>query len=80
MIFVRFCVGSTGVSFVASVAGADTLCLKMETTSTGTIVSSDGKEVRFKTDFAGEIKVQWAAIKEVNSDKALYVVTPEKKL
>jgi putative salt-induced outer membrane protein len=63
----------------ASVAGADTILLKSGDHITGTIVRSDGKEVRFKTDFAGEIKVQWAAIKEVNSDKALYVVTPEKK-
>ena len=64
---------------LSSAAMADTILLKSGDHITGTIVRSDGKEVVFKTDFAGEIKVQWAAIKEVNSDKALYVVTPEKK-
>ena len=65
---------------LASVAGADTILLKSGDHITGTIVSSDGKEVRFKTDFAGEIKVQWALIKEVTSDNPLYVVTPDAKV
>ena len=63
---------------LASAAAADTIILKNGDRLTGTIVSSDGKEIIYKTDFAGEIKVQWAAIQEVKSDKPVYVVTTEK--
>ncbi len=79
MNFLRSTLAALTFLTLSSAAMADTILLKSGDHITGTIVSSDGKEVVFKTDFAGEIKVQWAAIKEVNSDKALYVVTPEKK-
>jgi len=67
------------LSALAMVARADTLVLKNGDHLTGTIVSSDGKELTLKTDFAGEIKVKWPTIAEVKSDKPLYVVTPDKK-
>ena len=67
------------LSAVASVARADMLVLKNGDHLTGTIVSSDGKELTLKTDFAGDIKVKWPAIADVKSDKTLYVVTPDKK-
>ena len=79
MNFVRFCLAVGVLSFVASFARADTLVLKNGDHLTGTVVSSDGKELTFKTDFAGEIKVKWPTIAEVKSDKPLYVVTPDKK-
>ncbi|MGA8144562.1 MAG: DUF481 domain-containing protein [Candidatus Acidiferrales bacterium] len=79
MNLVRFFPAAVLLCVVTLSARADTLVLKNGDHLTGTIVSSDGKEVTFKTDFAGEIKVQWAAVKEVNSDKALYVITPDKK-
>lgn len=53
---------------------ADTLVLKNGDHLTGTIESSDGKEITFKTDYAGEIKVQWSAVKETTTEKALYLV------
>ena len=68
------------LSVVASVSRADTLVLKNGDHLTGTVVSSDGKELTLKTDFAGEIKVKWPSIAEVKSDKPLYVVTPDKKI
>jgi putative salt-induced outer membrane protein len=79
MNFVRFCVAVGVLSFVASCARADTLVLKNGDHLTGAVVSSDGKELTFKTDFAGEIKVKWPTIAEVKSDKPLYVVMPDKK-
>jgi putative salt-induced outer membrane protein len=60
-------------------SGADTVSLKNGDHLTGTISGSDGKQVTLKTDYAGEIKVQWPAVKELSSEKPLYVVTPEKK-
>ena len=57
---------------------ADTIVLKNGDHLTGTIESSDGKEITFKTDYAGEIKVQWSAVKETATDKALYVVKTDK--
>jgi putative salt-induced outer membrane protein len=68
-----------GLFVVAGPASADTLVLKNGDHLTGSIVSSDGKELTLKTDFAGEIKVKWATIAEVKSEKPLYVVTPDNK-
>jgi putative salt-induced outer membrane protein len=56
----------------------DTLTLRNGDHLTGTIVSSDGKVVTFKTDYAGEIKVQWSAVKESTTEKPLYVVKKDK--
>src|ERR1700746_1894166 len=79
MNLVRFFLAVGLSSFVASAARADTLVLKNGDRLPGTIVSSDGKELTFKTDFAGEIKVKWPTIAEVKSEKPLYVVMPDKK-
>jgi putative salt-induced outer membrane protein len=64
---------------LSSSAFADTLTLKNDDRLTGTITGSDGKEITLKTDYAGEIKVQWSAIRQVAAAKPLYVVTPDKK-
>lgn len=58
---------------------ADTLVLKNGDRLTGVVEVSDGKTLTLKTDYAGEIKLQWAAVKEIVSEKPLYVVTPDKK-
>ncbi len=63
---------------VAGAALADTLTLNNGDRLTGTIESSDGKVITFKTDYAGEIKVQWSAVKETTTDKPLYVVKKDK--
>jgi putative salt-induced outer membrane protein YdiY len=64
---------------VASAAHADTVMLKNGDRLTGTVELSDGKDVTLKTDFAGEIKIQWSAVQELKTDKPVYVVTPDKK-
>jgi putative salt-induced outer membrane protein YdiY len=79
MNLVRFFLAAGLLSIVASGVRADTVVLKNGDHLTGTVVSSDGKELMFKTDFAGEIKVKWPSIAEVRSEKPLYVVTPDKK-
>jgi putative salt-induced outer membrane protein YdiY len=62
-----------------AIVSAETVVMKNGDRITGAVVSSDGKEMTFKTEYAGEIKIQWASIQELTSDKKLYVVTPEKK-
>jgi hypothetical protein len=62
-----------------SVTMADSVTLRNGDHLTGTIVTSDGKNLTLKTDFAGEIKILWTAVKEVSSDKPLYVVTADNK-
>lgn len=64
--------------FLTSKADADTLILKNGDHLTGAITDSDGKQITLKTDYAGDIKVQMSAIKEMTSEKPLYVLTPDK--
>ena len=64
---------------VSSFLYADTLTLKNGDRLSGSITGSDGKEITLKTDYAGEIKVQWTAVSQLAAAKPLYVVTPEKK-
>lgn len=63
----------------ASASMADSVTLRNGDHLSGTIVTSDGKDLTLKTDYAGEIKISWSAVKEVSSDKALYVVTADNK-
>jgi len=65
------------LTFAGATSG-DTLTLKNGDHLTGTIESSDGKVITFKTDYAGEIKVQWSAVKESSAEKPLYVVKKDK--
>jgi Protein of unknown function, DUF481 len=63
---------------IASATLADTLVLKNGDRLTGTIESSDGKTITFKTDYAGEIKVKWSAVKEATTGEPIYVVRKNK--
>ena len=56
-----------GALAIASAANADTVVLKNGDRLTGTVEVSDGKDVTLKTDFAGEIKIQWAAVQELKT-------------
>jgi hypothetical protein len=64
---------------VAQAAFADSLTLKNGDHLTGVITSMDGQTVTLTTDAAGDIKIKWSTIKELTSDKPLYVATPDKK-
>jgi putative salt-induced outer membrane protein YdiY len=65
-----------GAAFVAS---ADTVVMKNGDRLTGTVVKSDGKQLTLKTDYAGDVNLQWAAVKEVTTDKPVFAVMPDKK-
>ena len=58
---------------------ADSILLKNGDHLTGSIEHSDGKQLTLKTDYAGEITVQLSAVKQVVSDKPVYVITADKK-
>lgn len=64
---------------VATAAGADTVVLKNGDHLTGTIEVSDGKNITLKTDYAGEIQIKWSLVAQVSTEKALYIVTPDKR-
>ena len=67
-----------GFLAMACAASADTVVLKNGDHLTGTVETSDGKNVTLKTDFAGEIQIQWSAIAEIKTDKPIFVVMPDK--
>jgi putative salt-induced outer membrane protein YdiY len=75
----QFVATIVGALAMASAARADTVMLKNGDRLTGTVEVSDDKDVTLKTDFAGEIKIQWSAVQELRTDKPIYVVTPDKK-
>jgi putative salt-induced outer membrane protein YdiY len=69
---------AAGFLAMACAASADTVVLKNGDHLTGTVETSDGKNVSLKTDFAGEIQIQWSAIAEIKTDKPIFVVMPDK--
>jgi putative salt-induced outer membrane protein YdiY len=52
---------------------ADQIVLKNGDRLTGTIEKSDDKTLLIKTEFAGEVSVQWPAVQEINSTQPLHV-------
>lgn len=68
--FVTFLLAVCSVS-----ALADQLTLKNGDRVTGTIVSADGTNVSFKTDYAGTLTIKLDAVQSIASDQALYVAT-----
>lgn len=54
---------------------ADQITLKNGDRLSGTVVSSDAKTLTLKTDYAGTIAIQWAAIESLSSSQALYVTS-----
>ena len=52
---------------------ADQIVLKNGDRLTGTIEKSDDKTLIIKTEFAGEVTVQWDAVQEITSTQKLHV-------
>jgi putative salt-induced outer membrane protein YdiY len=52
---------------------ADQIVLKNGDRLTGTIEKSDDKSLVIKSEFAGEVTVQWDAVQEINSTQPLHV-------
>jgi len=57
----------------ATAAECDQLTLKNGDRLTGTIVKSDAKTLLLKTDFAGDINLQWDAVTSIVSSETLHV-------
>jgi putative salt-induced outer membrane protein len=58
--------------FISS-AWADQLVLNNGDRLTGTIVKSDGKDLVFKTEYAGELTIHWDAVQGITSAEPLHV-------
>ena len=61
------------VLLIPSALLADQIVLKNGDRLTGTIEKSDDKTLLIKTEFAGEVTVQWPAVQEINSTQSLHV-------
>ena len=58
---------------------ADQVVLKNGDRLTGTITKSDGTTLIIKTEFAGDVTVQWPAVQEITSTQPLHLATQEGK-
>jgi putative salt-induced outer membrane protein YdiY len=58
---------------------ADQITLQNGDRLSGTIVKSDDKALVIKTDYAGEVKVQWSAVDQIASTGPLHFVLKEGK-
>jgi len=58
---------------------ADQVVLKNGDRLTGTITKSDDKTLLIKTEFAGDVTVQWPAVQEVTSTQPLHITTANGK-
>jgi putative salt-induced outer membrane protein YdiY len=67
--FAFFCL----VAFHSIVMLADQVVLKNGDRLSGTILESDSKILVIKTEFAGEVTIQWAAVTEIQSTQSLHV-------
>ena len=55
-------------------AFADQVILKNGDRLSGTIIKSDNESLIMKSEFAGEVKIQWTAIEQLSSDRPVYVI------
>ncbi len=55
---------------------ADQVVLTNGDTITGTIVKKDGAKLTIKSQFLGEVSMEWSAVKSIKSDSELSVVLP----
>jgi len=64
---------------LCSSAFADQIVLKNGDRLTGTIEKSDDKSLVIKTEFAGEVTVDWSAIQDVKSEQPLHIALKDGK-
>ncbi len=63
---------------MAGTARADTVIMSNGDGFNGTIVSSDGKQLTLKLDYAGgTVTLQWSAVRQVISSEPIFVVTAQ---
>jgi putative salt-induced outer membrane protein YdiY len=64
-------------SMLCSEVLADQVSLKNGDRLTGAIIKYDGEKLILKSEFAGEVKIQWDAVERVTSDQPLYVTSKD---
>src|ERR1700733_10599387 len=69
----HLCVVLLSAFTFSSALFADQVVLKNGDRLTGTILKSDDKTLLIKTEFAGDVTVQWPAVQEVTSTQPLHV-------
>ena len=52
---------------------ADQVVLKNGDRITGQVIRFDGKNLILKTEFVGEVSIQWSAVQQITSDRSLHV-------
>ena len=60
-------------ALLSSYAFADQITLRNGDRLTGSILSSDGKELLLRTDYAGDLTIKWDVVEGVNSKQALHL-------
>jgi putative salt-induced outer membrane protein YdiY len=58
---------------LSSGALADQVVLKNGDRLTGEVIRFDGRSLVFKSEFAGEVSIQWSAVQQITSDQSLHV-------
>jgi putative salt-induced outer membrane protein YdiY len=61
------------VCMLFACAHADQIGLKNGDRLSGTIIKADADSLSLKSEFAGEVKIQWAAIEQITSSQPLYL-------
>jgi putative salt-induced outer membrane protein len=64
---------------LSSLLFADQVVLSNGDRLTGSIIKSDGKTLVIKTEFAGEVTIQWTAVQSLTSAARLHVVAQDGK-
>lgn len=59
--------------FCALGAHADQVTLKNGDRLSGSIVKSDGKTIQLKTEFAGDVNIEWDAVTAIVSSQTLHL-------
>lgn len=75
----RSLLGALFCVLCASVALADQVTLKNGDRLTGTIVSADTKTLQLKTDFGGDINIDWKTVAGIESSQDLTLTTKDGK-
>ncbi len=65
--------------FLSCPAFSDQVTMKNGDRLTGTITKSDNKALVIKSDFAGEVTIQWDAVDQISSSGPLHVATQDGK-
>ncbi len=60
-----------------TLGAADVVTLKNGDRVTGAVVSSDAKVLKMKTEFLGEVEIQWEAVAAIDSPEKLYVTSED---